>query len=75
MRTIVSLLLLLLMLALAAYDAVAQQLRDVARTVDSSVVVVKTVEKNLVGAEFIIGAPYGLGHSLSAGHISARRDR
>ncbi|HEY0728548.1 MAG TPA: trypsin-like peptidase domain-containing protein, partial [Pyrinomonadaceae bacterium] len=160
MRTIVSLLLLLLMLALAAYDAVAQQLRDVARTVDSSVVVIKTVEKNLltmpqtmfvsspgsgsgvlissdgqvltaahvvqaadkievefsdgqvvpakvissvpsadvamlkldwvpynakparlgdsdkmqVGDDvFIIGAPYGMGHSLSAGHISARR--
>lgn len=160
MRTIVSLLLLLLMLALAAYDAVAQQLRDVVRTVDSSVVVIKTVEKNLltmpqtmfvsspgsgsgvlissdgkvltaahvvqaadkievefsdgqvvpakvissvpsadvamlkldwvpynakparlgdsdkmqVGDDvFIMGAPYGMGHSLSAGHISARR--
>src|SRR4026207_997450 len=48
MKTIVSLLLLLLMLVLAAIDAFAQQLRDVVRTVDSSVVVVKTVEKNLL---------------------------
>jgi S1-C subfamily serine protease len=31
-------------------------------------------DKTQVGDEvFIIGAPYGIGHSLSAGHISARR--
>lgn len=145
---------------LVALEASAQQLRDVVRQVDASVVVIKTVEKNLLAAPqsmfvsspgsgsgvlissdgqvmtaahvvqvadkievefsdgqivpakvmtsvpgadlamlkldwvphnakpvklgdsdkmqmgddvFIIGAPYGMGHSLSVGHISARR--
>lgn len=47
MKTLASLLLLLLMLVLLAIDAVAQPLRDAVRSVDGSVVVVKTVEKNL----------------------------
>ena len=160
MKKLVSLSLSILITALAASDGSAQQLRDVARQVDASVVVIKTVEKNLLvapqsmfvsspgsgsgvlitsdgqiltaahvvqaadkievefsdgqlvpakvmasvpGADlamikldwvphnakparlgdsdkmqvgddiFIIGAPYAMGHSLSAGHVSARR--
>ena len=160
MKKIVSLSLLILITAFFASEVSAQQLRDVARQVDTSVVVIKTVEKNLLatpqsmfvsspgsgsgvlissdgqvltaahvvqaadkievefvdgqlvpakvtasvpGADlamlkldwvpynakparlgdsdklqvgddvFIIGAPYAMGHSLSAGHVSARR--
>ena len=160
MKKLISLSLSILITALAASDGSAQQLRDVARQVDASVVVIKTVEKNLLvapqsmfvsspgsgsgvlitsdgqiltaahvvqaadkievefsdgqlvpakvmasvpGADlamikldwvpynakpaklgdsdkmqvgddiFIIGAPYAMGHSLSAGHVSARR--
>ena len=39
-----------LIIALIAFDGSAQQLRDVARQVDASVVVIKTVEKNLLVA-------------------------
>lgn len=160
MKKLISLSLSILITALAASDGSAQQLRDVARQVDASVVVIKTVEKNLLvapqsmfvsspgsgsgvlissdgqvmtaahvvqaadkievefidgqvvpakvtasvpGADlamlkldwvpynakparlgdsdkmqvgddvFVIGAPYAMGHSLSAGHVSARR--
>jgi serine protease Do len=160
MKRLFSTTLLLVISLLIALEASAQQLRDVVRQVDASVVVIKTVEKNLLAAPqsmfvsspgsgsgvlissdgqvmtaahvvqaadkievefidgqivpakviasvpsadlamlkldwvpynakpaklgdsdkmqvgddvFIIGAPYGIGHSLSAGHISARR--
>ena len=160
MKKLVSLSLSILITALVASDGSAQQLRDVARQVDASVVVIKTVEKSLLtapqsmfvsspgtgsgvlissdgqvltaahvvqaadkievefidgqlvpakvtasapGADlamlkldwvpynakpaklgdsdkmqvgddvFVIGAPYAMGHSLSAGHVSARR--
>lgn len=160
MKRLFSPTLLLVISLLIALEASAQQLRDVVRQVDASVVVIKTVEKNLLAAPqsmfvsspgsgsgvlitsdgqvmtaghvvqaadkievefidgqivpakviasvpsadlamlkldwvpynakpaklgdsdkmqvgddvFIIGAPYGIGHSLSAGHISARR--
>jgi S1-C subfamily serine protease len=160
MKKLISQLVLLLVALGVAANAKAQQLRDVVKQVDTSVVVVKTVEKNLLtapqsmfvsspgcgsgvlissdgkvltaahvvqaadkvevefsdgqtapakviasvpGADvamlkldwvpynakpaklgdsdrmqvgddvFIIGAPYGIGHSLSAGHVSARR--
>ena len=160
MKKVVSLIFLILSVLFAVSDTRAQQLREVVKQVDASVVVVKTVEKNLLttpqsmyvsspgsgsgvlistdgkvltaahvvqaadkievefidgqtapakvissvpGADvamlkldwvpynarpaklgdsdkmqvgddvFIIGAPYGIGHSLSAGHVSARR--
>ena len=160
MKTLISILFLIVILLLGAIEVEAQQLREIVKQVDESVVVVKTVEKNLltspqtmfvsspgsgsgvlistdgkvltaahvvqaadkvevefvdgqtvpakvissiptadvamlkldwvpynakparvgdsdemqVGDDvFIIGAPYGIGHSLSAGHISARR--
>jgi S1-C subfamily serine protease len=160
MKKLFSLSLLLISFLVVASEASAQQLRDVVRQVDASVVVIKTVEKNLLVAPqsmfvsspgsgsgvlissdgqiltaahvvqaadkievefsdgqvvpakvissvpsadlamlkldwvpynakparlgdsdkmqvgddvFIIGAPYALSHSLSAGHISARR--
>jgi S1-C subfamily serine protease len=160
MNRLYSFAILLIGLLVIAAEANAQQLRDVVRQVDSSVVVIKTVEKNLLLAPhsmfvsspgsgsgvlissdgqiltaahvvqaadkievefsdgqlvpakviasvpsadlamikldwvpynakparlgdsdkmqigddvFVIGAPYGMGHSLSAGHVSARR--
>ena len=160
MKKLFSLAILLVLSLVIASEANAQQLRDVVRQVDASVVVIKTVEKNLLAAPqsmfvsspgsgsgvlissdgqiltaahvvqaadkievefsdgqlvpakviasvpsadlamikldwvpynakpaklgdsdkmqigddvFIIGAPYGMGHSLSAGHVSARR--
>ena len=41
---------LMVVVALVATEANAQQLRDVVRQVDASVVVIKTVEKNLLVA-------------------------
>ena len=160
MKKLVSLILSILILLLVATEIEAQQLREVVKQVDASVVVVKTVEKNLLASPqtmfvsspgsgsgvlissdgkvltaahvvqaadkvevefvdgqtvpakvissvpsadvamlkldwvpynakparlgdsdkmqvgddvFILGAPYGMGHSLSAGHVSARR--
>jgi hypothetical protein len=51
MRKIVSLSLLILITAFLASEVSAQQLREVARQVDTSVVVIKTVEKNLLARE------------------------
>ncbi len=50
MKKLVSLSLSILITALIVSQASAQQLRDVARQVDASVVVIKTVEKNLLAA-------------------------
>lgn len=50
MKKLVSLSLSILITALVASDGSAQQLRNVARQVDASVVVIKTVENLLVAA-------------------------
>jgi S1-C subfamily serine protease len=85
MKTLASLLLLLLMLILLAIDAVAQPLRDVVRTVDASVVVVKTVEKNLLtmpNSMFVSSPGSGSGvlissdgHVLTAAHVVQAADK
>src|SRR5262245_47224546 len=50
MKLLVSLFSSIVITALIASDSSAQPLRDVARQVDASVVVIKTVEKNLLAA-------------------------
>src|ERR1043166_5714600 len=48
MKTLISILFLIVILLLGAIEVEAQQLREIVKQVDESVVVVKTVEKNLL---------------------------
>lgn len=48
MKRLLSTLILILILLVVAVEAEAQQLREIVKQVDGSVVVVKTVEKNLL---------------------------
>ena len=85
MKKLVSLSLSILITALIASEASAQQLRDVARQVDASVVVIKTVEKNLLAAPQSVfvsspGTGSGVlissdGQVLTAAHVVQAADK
>src|ERR1051326_1627428 len=73
MKTLISILFLIVILLLGAIEVEAQQLREIVKQVDESVVVVKTVEKNLLTSPqtmFVSSPGSGSGVLISSGFAS-----
>ena len=75
MKTLISILFLIVILLLGAIEVEAQQLREIVKQVDESVVVVKTVEKNLLTSPqtmFVSSPGSGSGVLISRSLVMAR---